>query len=241
MDGDINAPQGKPTLWIDILTLFPSMFVGPMTESILARARVAGTIRVDVHNIRDWTHDKHHTADDRPYGGGAGMVMMAQPIVEAVESVLAGEDARVLLTSPRGRRFDQEFANELSRESRILLIAGHYEGVDERVIPLLGAEEVSIGNYVLTGGELPAMVMTDAIARLVPGVISAESVTSESHQGDFLEYPHYTRPAVYRGLKVPEVLLSGHHAEIEKWRTAQSRSQTSGGRSSRPNIDQRDS
>ncbi len=223
METETPQHQPEPTLRIDILTLFPGMFTGPMTESILARAQAAGIIEIVVHDIRDWTCDKHHTADDRPYGGGPGMVMMAQPIVEAAEAILAREPARVLLTSPRGRLFDQVVAEELSRESRLLIIAGHYEGVDERVIPLLEAEEVSIGNYVLTGGELPAMVMTDAIARLVPDVITAASIASESHQDGLLEYPHYTRPAVYRDLAVPDVLLSGHHAEIEKWRAAQSR------------------
>jgi tRNA (guanine37-N1)-methyltransferase len=215
----------SPSLTIDILTLFPEMFAGPMTESILKRAQFAGIVAINIHDIRDWTHDSHHTADDRPYGGGAGMVMMAQPIVEAAESIIGNHisPARVLLTSPRGRLFDQSHANELGNERHILIICGHYEGVDERVIQLLNAEEISIGNYVLTGGELAAMVISDAVIRLVPGVISPDSIESESHQGDFLEYPHYTRPFEFRGLEVPDILLSGHHAQIEAWRADQSR------------------
>jgi len=209
-------------LRFSIFTLFPDMFDGPFGESIIRRAIEAGLVEIAIHDIRTWTHDRHRTADDRPYGGGAGMVLMAPPIVEGVEATLAGRPARVLITSAGGRTFDQHFANELLGETEIVVICGHYEGIDARVGELLNAEEVSIGNYVLTGGELPAMVIVDAVTRLIPGVIDDASIVEESHQDGLVEYPHYTRPADYRGLTVPPVLLSGHHAEIAKWRAQQS-------------------
>ncbi len=210
------------TLRFSIFTLFPEMFSGPFGESIIRRAIDAGKVRIDVHDLRTWTYDRHRTADDRPYGGGAGMVLMAPPIVEGVESTLAGRPARVLITNAGGRTFDQRFAEELLGESEVVLICGHYEGIDARVNEILDAQEVSIGNYVLTGGELPAMVIVDAVTRLIPGVIDDASIVEESHQDGLLEYPHYTRPAEYRGLAVPAVLLSGHHAEVAKWRREQS-------------------
>ena len=213
----------QAALRIDILTLFPGMFSGPFAESIVARARALGAGDIRVVDLRDFTTDRHRTADDTPYGGGAGMVMLAPPIVEGVEATL-GDDlpaARVILLSAAGRRFDQTVAHELAAARRLVLICGHYEGVDERAVELLGAELLSIGDYVLTGGELPAMVVIDAVARLVPGVIDAASVAEESHDDGLVEYPHYTRPPVVRGLPVPEVLLSGHHARIAAWRREQ--------------------
>ncbi|TXG85917.1 MAG: tRNA (guanosine(37)-N1)-methyltransferase TrmD [Thermomicrobiales bacterium] len=205
-----------------IFSLFPEMFAGPFGESIIHRAVAAEKVCIDVHDLRTWTHDRHRTADDRPYGGGAGMVLMAPPIIEGVEATLAGRPARILITNAGGRRFDQQFAEELLSEEDVVLICGHYEGIDARVTEILRAEDVSIGDYVLTGGELPAMVIVDAVTRLIPSVIDDASIREESHQDGLLEYPHYTRPAEYRGLEVPPVLLSGHHAEVAKWRKQQS-------------------
>ncbi len=207
-------------LRIDIFTLFPGMFAGPFSESIIARAVSDGRAAIEIHDIRDWTTDRHRTVDDRPYGGGAGMVMMAPPIVEAVESVLGDEleQARILLMTPAGARFRQHVAHDLASSERMAIICGHYEGIDERVRIILGAEPVSIGDYVLTGGELPAMVIVDAVIRLLPGVIRTESVLEESHAGQGVEYPHYTRPVEFRGLEVPNILLSGHHQQIREWR-----------------------
>ncbi len=217
-------------LRVDVFTLFPEMFAGPFDESIIKRARAADQVEIAVHNIRDWTHDRHHTADDTPYGGGAGMVMMAPPIVDAVESVL-GDDlprTRIIIMSAAGRLFRQETAHDLAAAGRVALICGHYEGIDDRVASILNAEELSIGDYVLTGGELPAMVVTDAVVRLIPGVIDAASVAEESHSGDepLVEYPHYTRPVEYRGHRVPDILISGHHANIAAWRHAEARRRT---------------
>ena len=205
---------------IDCFTLFPEMFAGPFDSSIIKRAANAGLVDIAIHDIRTWTYDRHRTADDAPYGGGAGMVMMAPPIIEGVEAIL-GEDlskARVIITSASGKPFTQQVAHEFAETERLVIICGHYEGIDYRVTELLGAEEFAIGDYVLTGGELAAMVMIDASARLIPGVIQAESIREESHSGALVEYPHYTRPMEYRGLEVPPVLLSGHHAKIAEWR-----------------------
>lgn len=209
----------------DVFSLFPSMFDGPMSESILKRAVAANKIEIHVHDIRDWSTDRHKTADDRPYGGGPGMVMMAPPIVEAVESIVGDDidETRLFVMSPRGEQFTQSMARDLSQCARIALICGHYEGIDERVLELLPTAELSIGDFVLTGGELPAMVVMDAVARLVPGVILEESTKTESHESGTLEHPHYTRPAEYRDKRVPEVLLSGHHENVEKWRMEQSK------------------
>jgi tRNA (guanine37-N1)-methyltransferase len=203
----------------DILTLFPAMFAGPLTESILKRAQQAGLLSFHLHNIRDWAADKHRTADDAPYGGGAGMVMKAVPLAAAIRAVLAEADpAPVILLTPDGEPFSQAIAQELAAAPRLILVCGHYEGLDERVRETLVTREISIGDYVLTGGELAAMVVADAVGRLVPGVIDAESTAEESHSDGLLEYPHYTRPAVWEGLPVPPVLVSGHHGEVAKWR-----------------------
>lgn len=211
---------------IDILCLFPEMFVSPFSHSIVKRAEAKSLAEVVAHNIRDFTHDRHATVDDYPYGGGAGMVLKPEPVFEAVEHVrgLTGaSDAPVILLSPRGRLFTQAVAAELACRSHLVLICGHYEGVDQRVSEYLATDELSIGDYVLTGGELAAMVVVDAVVRLVPGVLgSDESASDESHTGGLLEYPHYTRPEQYRGWSVPPVLLSGHHGEIAAWRRRQS-------------------
>lgn len=207
----------------DVFTLFPEMFAGPFEASILKRAQATETIGVAIHDIRNWTTDRHRTADDTPYGGGAGMVMRAPPVLAAVEETLGADLATtaVIVLSAGGRRFSQGVARELADRPRVALVCGHYEGIDERVTQLLDADELSIGDFVLTGGELAAMVVVDAVARLVPGVIDANSIAEESHDGGLVEYPHYTRPAVVRGLEVPPVLLSGHHAEIARWRRAE--------------------
>lgn len=219
-----QAPgPSPPCIRFDVFTLFPAMFAGPFDVSILQRARDRGLVEIHVHDIRNWTTDRHRTADDTPYGGGAGMVMTAPPLVAAVEDVL-GEDlphARVALMSAGGRLFRQEIARELATHRRIALLCGHYEGIDERAGEILGADPISVGDYVLTGGELAAMIVVDAVARLVPGVIDAASIAEESHVEGLVEYPHYTRPAVFRGIAVPNVLLSGHHAHIAAWRRQQ--------------------
>lgn len=216
----------------DVLTLFPGMFEGPFGESMLRRAVDRGLISIHVHNIRDYAEGRHHVADDTPYGGGAGMVMKPDPIFACAEAALtlaraAGEDVAdddraIILMSPQGRLFHQTVAEELARKRHLLLICGHYEGVDERVREHLATDVLSIGDYVLTGGELPAMVVVDAVARLVPGVLgAAESLDEESVSSGLLEYPHYTRPPDYRGWTVPDVLLSGNHAAIARWRREQ--------------------
>jgi tRNA (guanine37-N1)-methyltransferase len=208
----------------DVFTLFPGIFSGPLDESILRRAQERGLVSVAIHDIRRWTLDRHRTADDTPYGGGAGMVMMAPPIVAAVEATLGDAlgRTRILAMAAGGRLFTHRMAEELAASRRIAIACGRYEGIDERALEILNAEPVSIGDYVLTGGELPALVIIEAVARLVPGVIEAASVAEESHRGGLVEYPHYTRPPSFRGLDVPPVLLSGHHAEIARWRHEQS-------------------
>lgn len=211
---------------IDVLTLFPEMFSGPLDVSIVGRARKAGLLDLRLQNLRQWTHDRHKTVDDTPFGGGAGMVLKPEPIFEAVES-LADDQSHVILTSPSGRPFNQAIARELAQKEHLLIICPSYEGVDERVCEALVDDELSIGDYVLTNGGLPAMVIIDAVTRLLPGALGDdESVHDESFSHGLLEYPHYTRPAEFRGMKVPEILLSGHHAEIEKWRTEQARRRT---------------
>jgi tRNA (guanine37-N1)-methyltransferase len=211
---------------IDVLTLFPEMFAGPLDVSIVARAREKGLLDLRIVDLRNYTHDPHKTVDDRPFGGGPGMVLKCEPLFEAVED-LAGEETRVILTSPAGRVFDQAVARELALCRHLLIICGSYEGVDERVREALVDEELSIGDYVLTNGGLPAMVIIDAVTRLLPGALGDdESSRDESFSGSLLEYPQYTRPAEFRGMKVPEVLLSGHHAQIEKWRAEQARQRT---------------
>jgi tRNA (guanine37-N1)-methyltransferase len=216
----------------DILTLFPEAFESFLRTSIIGRAIAAGTIEVVLHNIRDFADNKHHQVDDVPYGGGAGMVMMPQPLFDCIDSVkkLKDDSAPVIYLTPHGERFRQEMAEELSdptQFSRLILLCGHYEGIDHRVREILVTREISIGDFVLTGGELPAQMIVDSVARLLPGVLGKE----ESHQEESfsqsldrkLEYPHYTRPADFRGMKVPDILLSGHHAQIDAWRKSQTR------------------
>jgi tRNA (guanine37-N1)-methyltransferase len=218
---------------IDVLTLFPAMFVGPLDESIVRRARQAGLLDLTIHDLRDYTHDRHRTVDDRPFGGGPGMVLKPEPIFEAVEA-LAGESTRVTLMTPQGRRFEQSVARELSGFDHLLLVCGSYEGFDERIREHLAHDEISLGDFVLTNGALPAMTVIDAVTRLIPGALGDdESSADESFSHGMLEYPQYTRPAEFRGWKVPDALLSGHHAEIEKWRRAQAIERT---RKRRPDL-----
>ncbi len=202
------------------------MFTGPLDESIIKRARKAGLVEINIHNLRDYAHDKHKTVDDRPFGGGPGMLLKPEPIFEAVEH-LARENTRVILLSPIGRVFNQSIARELAKCEHLLLICGAYEGFDERVRQHLAHDELSIGDYILTNGALPAMVIIDAVVRLVPGVLGDDqSAQDESFMRGLLEYPQYTRPAEFRGMRVPEVLLSGNHEEIAKWRAQQARLRT---------------
>jgi tRNA (guanine37-N1)-methyltransferase len=211
---------------IDVLTLFPGMFSGPLDESIIKRARDAGLLDLRVHQLRDYAHDRHRTVDDRPFGGGPGMLLKPEPIFEAVESI-ANPNTYIILLSPGGRPFSQAIAHELAQKQELLLISGHYEGFDERVRERLAHDELSIGDYVLTNGSLPAMVIIDAVTRLLPGVLgAAESMQDESFSQGLLEYPQYTRPAEFRGMKVPEVLLSGNHAQIAQWRSEQAHLRT---------------
>ncbi len=212
----------------DVFTLLPEVFQPYLDTSILQKAREHGLIDVRVHNIRDYTHDKHHTTDDIPYGGGGGMVMKPEPLVEAVETVLGLQpgvkpDYPVILLTPQGRVFSQSVAAELAQQPRLALICGRYEGVDERIRRGLVSDEISIGDYVLTGGELPALIVIDAVSRLLPGVLGdPDGALDDSHASGLLEYPHYTRPPQFRGEPVPEVLLSGDHARIARWRREQS-------------------
>ncbi len=214
---------------IDVLTLFPGMFAGPLDESIVGRARTAGILDLRIRNLRDWTHNRHKTVDDSPYGGGPGMVLKPEPLFEAVEALKAerGPEMKVILTSPSGRMFTQEIARNLAREPSVLLVCGSYEGFDERVREHLADDELSIGDYVLTNGALPAMVIIDAVTRLLPGALGDEaSSEDESFSHGLLEYPHYTRPVEFRGWRVPEILQSGNHATIERWRRAQAMKRT---------------
>jgi len=214
---------------IDVITVFPEVIECGIGYSIVKRAREKGILDARVHNLRDYAHDRHRTTDDEPFGHGAGMVMKPEPIFEAVEAVRAEvqEEPEVVLTTPQGRRFTQGIAQELSGRKHLIIICGHYEGVDERVREHLVTDEISIGDYILTGGELAALVIIDAVTRLLPGALGAEeSAQFESFAGGLLEYPQYTRPAEFRGWKVPEVLLSGHHAEIDKWRRRESLKRT---------------
>jgi tRNA (guanine37-N1)-methyltransferase len=213
---------------IDVITIFPAMIEAALAEGVVGRARARGVLDIRVHDLRDYTEDRHRTVDDVPYGGGPGMVMKPEPLFRAVEA--AGDvekdeprrPAPVILMTPQGRLLTHEVATRLSALERMIVICGRYEGVDERVSEALATDEISIGDYVLSGGELPALVLIDAVARLVPGVVGdAESVVKESFADGLLDYPHYTRPAVFRGLAVPDVLVSGNHGEIERWRAQQ--------------------
>ncbi len=209
---------------IDIFSLFPGMFVGPFADSIIKRAITAGLVSIAVHNIRDWAAGRHRQCDDTPYGGGGGMVMKPEPIFAAVEEVLemqpgAPPPCPVILMTPQGRLLTQKVGRELATHQRLALICGHYEGVDERVREHLATDEISIGDYVLSGGELAAMVLVDALVRLLPGALGdAEAPAKDSHAGGLLEHPHYTRPATFRGWSVPDVLLKGDHAQVARWR-----------------------
>jgi tRNA (guanine37-N1)-methyltransferase len=215
---------------IDILTLFPEVCRAPLSESMMKRAQESGAVDLHIHNLRDWTTDKHHVVDDAPFGGGQGMVMKAEPIFAAVEDLksrIENRESRIVLMSPTGRRFDQQMATEFSAESHLIIICGHYEGVDHRVIEHLVDAEISIGDYVLTNGAIAAVVFVDAIVRLLPGVLGHEqSAADDSFSGGLLEGPQYTRPSDFRGWKVPDVLLSGNHGEISKWRKAQALKRT---------------
>ena len=218
----------------EVFTLLPEVFPPYLESSILQRARQRGLIEVRVHNIRDYTHDKHHTTDDTPYGGGGGMVMKPEPVFEAVESVLGISSVQaqpaaipIILLTPQGRVFTQRIAEELSHHEQVALLCGRYEGVDERIREHLVTDEISVGDYVLTGGELPALLIIDAVSRLMPGVLGDPTgAEDDSHSMGLLEYPHYTRPPEFRGWKVPDVLLSGDHAKIESWRREQAISRT---------------
>jgi tRNA (guanine37-N1)-methyltransferase len=218
---------------IDVLTIFPGIFDGPLRESLLGKAVAEGLVDVRVHDIRDHTDDRHRQVDDEPFGGGPGMVMMAEPVFRAVES-LGDDPKRVILLSPAGRPLDQALVRELAKEPWLVLIAGRYEGIDERVVEGLSAEEVSIGDYVLSGGELPALVVIEAVSRLVPGVVGKEeSLAAESFERGGLDHPHYTRPQDLRGMRVPDVLVSGDHARIEEWRRRAAEEKT---RRNRPDL-----
>jgi tRNA (guanine37-N1)-methyltransferase len=222
---------------IDVVTIFPDMFREVFDFGIVRRAREAGVVEVQVHDLRSWTRDRHRTIDDAPYGGGPGMVMKVEPLVEACEAIAGtceGGPPRLVLLSPRGAPLDQTKVQELSEEEHLVLVAGRYEGVDERFVEITGAEEISIGDFVLSGGEIPAMVVIDAVARLLPGAVSdPQSVEEDSFSRGVLDHPHYTRPADFRGSRVPEVLLSGDHAAVREWRRSRALSDT---RARRPEL-----
>ncbi len=219
----------------DIVTIFPEIFRGVFEFGIIRRAVEAGLVGIEIHDLRDYTYDRHRQVDDRPFGGGAGMVMTPGPLFRAVEAITHGaDDAAKVLLSPQGRLFDQRAAEEFSRKEQVVLFCGRYEGVDERVVQSLVTDEVSIGDYVLSGGEIPAMVVVDAVTRLIPGALGCgESAEQDSFADGLLDYPHYTRPAEYRGMKTPDVLLSGNHAEIERWRRRKALQKT---RDRRPDL-----
>ena len=222
---------------IDIITLFPGMFIGPFNDSIVNIAKEKELVKIKIHNLRKWAKDKHKTVDDRPYGGGKGMVLMIEPIFEALKTIAPkakAQKTKTILLSPQGKTFTQEKAKELAKLDHLVLIAGHYEGFDERIREYLIDEEISIGDYVLTGGEIPAMTVIDAVIRLIPGVLDKEATENESFsKKGLLDYPQYTRPSDFKGWEVPEVLLSGNHAEIEKWRKEKSVEKT---KKARPDL-----
>lgn len=210
------------TMKIDIVTAFPDLVRSPLEESMIKRAQEKGLVKIGIHDLRDFATDKHRQVDDYPYGGGSGMILKPEPIFRCVEALLSenkSAEPKIILMTPQGTKFSQQKARELSQYHHLIFICGHYKGVDERVRENLITDEISIGDYILTGGELPALVVIDAVVRLVPGVLSNfESAVTDSFENGLLDYPHYTRPQDFRGMKVPQVLLSGHHAEIEKWR-----------------------
>ncbi|MFH1413668.1 MAG: tRNA (guanosine(37)-N1)-methyltransferase TrmD [Candidatus Omnitrophota bacterium] len=220
---------------IDIITIFPKMFEPVLGESMIKRARAKGKVKIQLHDLRDYTSNKHRKVDDRPFGGGAGMVMTPEPLFNAVESIKEKtKKSKVILLSPQGRRLDQKTVKRLSRYKHLILICGHYEGVDDRIRQRLVDEEISIGDYVLTGGELPAMVLVDSLVRLIPGVLGDKnSLNFESFEGNLLEYAHYTRPSDFRGMRVPAILLSGDHKKIEAWRKKEAMKRT---RQRRPDL-----
>jgi tRNA (guanine37-N1)-methyltransferase len=222
---------------IDIITLFPGMFAGPFNDSIVKIARREKLVKIKIHNLRKWAKDKHKTVDDRPYGGGKGMVFMIKPVFEALKAIAPkakAQKTKTILLSPQGKTFTQKKAKELAKLDHLVLIAGHYEGFDERIREYLIDEEISVGDYVLTGGELPAMTVVDAIVRLIPGVLDKEATENESFsKKDLLDYPQYTRPSDFKGWEVPEILLSGNHAEIKKWRKEKSVEKT---KKARPDL-----
>jgi tRNA (guanine37-N1)-methyltransferase len=209
---------------IDIVTIFPDMFDGVVGSSIIGRARSQGIVEINLVDFRDYANNKHNTVDDTPYGGGGGMVLKPEPIFNAVESLIAeGKRPRVILTCPQGQTYNQAKALEFAAEEHLIIVAGHYEGYDERIRQHLITDEVSVGDYVLTGGELPAMIIVDSVTRLLPGVLGNEtSAVLDSFREGLLEYPHYTRPAEFRGWKVPDILMSGHHGNVERWRRKES-------------------
>jgi tRNA (guanine37-N1)-methyltransferase len=232
----MTAGEGV-SVTFDIVTIFPRMVEAALAEGVVGRARASGTIDVRVHDLRDFTTDRHRVVDDVPFGGGPGMVLKAEPLYQAVQAVRARwtGDGIVVVTSPAGRRFDQTAARRMAAAGRVAWLCGRYEGIDDRLGAAVGAEEWSIGDYVLSGGELPALVMLDAVARLVPGVVGdAQSVAEDSFSAGRLDHPHYTRPAVWRDRAVPDVLLSGHHGEIEQWRREAAAART---RARRPDLD----
>ena len=213
---------------IDIFTIFPQMFDSPFADSIIKRARQKGIVEIETHDIREHSKDKHRSVDDAPYGGGAGMVMMAEPLVDAVEKLTRLSNSQCIFLSPQGEPFNQKIARELASLDQIILVCGRYEGIDQRAVDLLADREISIGDYVLSGGEIPAMVIADAVIRLLPGALGNEaSAEAESFESGMLEHPHYTRPELFRGMEVPKVLLSGNHADIENWRREESLRRTS--------------
>jgi tRNA (guanine37-N1)-methyltransferase len=207
---------------IDVITLFPGMFDSPLSASMIKRAREKGIVKINIHDLRKFTNNKHRTADDRPFGGSPGMVLKLEPIYKAIKKINKSKKTKIILLSPQGDAFNQSKAKKLAKDKHLIFICGHYEGVDERVMKFVD-EEISIGNYVLTGGELPAMVTIDAIVRLVPGVVKEkDSIINDSFFNGLLDYPKYTRPRVYHGMKVPEILLSGHHRKIHLWQNKES-------------------
>lgn len=218
------APGGAPALRVAVVTLFPGMFEGPLTQSIVGRARAGGALEVSFTDPRDFAEDRRRTVDDRPYGGGPGMVLLAEPLYRAIKAARRPK-ARVILLSPQGKRFDQKTAQRLVKTGKIVLVCGHYEGVDERVLDFVD-EELSLGDFVLTGGEIAAMAVIDALARLLPGVLPAGAAEAESFSDPSLDHPHYTRPRVWRGRAVPEVLMGGDHAKVAAWRARAARAAT---------------